>query len=154
VSISYLVLAFSSLFHRHCQDLERENARLKAGLAQQSPSKKLKSDEPEPSQDVLTELARLRESNAQLAAQNAQLSAQNAQLAAENARLSQHEVQPKVEDDENALLLSEPSARREKESKEKHGTGSVALMVSCLEAKHDPHSRRTFLLICFQFRCS
>ncbi|CAE6450917.1 unnamed protein product [Rhizoctonia solani] len=113
---------------KHCQELERDVARLKAGQSQ-SPSKKLKSDECEPSQDVLAELAQLRESNAQLAAQNAQLSAQNAQLAAENARLTQREVCPKVEDEESSLLLSEPTGRREKESKEKHGTGSVALMV-------------------------
>ncbi|KAL5638151.1 hypothetical protein ACGC1H_005006 [Rhizoctonia solani] len=113
---------------KHCQDLEREVARLKAGQSQ-SPSKKHKSDEPEPSQDALAELAQLRESNAQLAAQNAQLSAQNAKLAAENARLAQREVCPKIEDEESSLLLSEPSGRREKESKEKHGTGSVALMV-------------------------
>ncbi|KAG8735926.1 hypothetical protein FRC10_010006 [Ceratobasidium sp. 414] len=113
---------------RHCQDLERENARLQAGLGQ-SPSKKLKSSESEPSQDVLAELTRLRESNAQLAAQNAQLSAQNAQLTAENTRLAQLDVRPKVEDDDDSMLLSEPTARREKETKEKHGTGSVALMV-------------------------
>ncbi|KAG8690075.1 hypothetical protein FRC11_014029 [Ceratobasidium sp. 423] len=113
---------------KHCQDLEREVARLKSGQSQ-SPSKKLKSDEAEPSQDVLAELAQLRESNAQLAAQNAQLSAQNAQLATENARLTQREVCPKVEDEDSSLLLSEPTGRREKESKEKHGTGSVALMV-------------------------
>ncbi|KAJ1299788.1 hypothetical protein OPQ81_012004 [Rhizoctonia solani] len=111
---------------KHCQELEREVARLKAD---QSPSKKLKSDEAQPSQDVLAELAQLRESNSQLVAQNAQLSAQNAKLAAENARLTQREVCPKVEDDDSSLLLSEPSGRREKESKEKHGTGSVALMV-------------------------
>ncbi|KAG8737908.1 hypothetical protein FRC12_016987, partial [Ceratobasidium sp. 428] len=113
---------------KHCQDLERENARLQAG-SNQSPSKKLKSSESEPSQDVLAELARLRESNAQLAAQNAQLSAQNAHLTTENTRLAQLDVRPKVEDDEDSMLLSEPTARREKESKEKHGTGSVALMV-------------------------
>ncbi|CAE6471218.1 unnamed protein product [Rhizoctonia solani] len=113
---------------KHSQELEREVARLKAGQSQ-SPSKRLKSDEVEPSQDVLAEVAQLRESNAQLAAQNAQLSAQNAQLAAENARLTQREVCPKVEDEETSLLLSEPTGRREKESKEKHGTGSVALMV-------------------------
>lgn len=113
---------------RHCQDLEREVARLKAGQSQ-SPSKKLKSDESEPSQDTLAELAQLRESNAQLVAQNAQLSAQNAKLAAENARLTQREVCPKVEDEDSSMLLSEPIGRREKESKEKHGTGSVALMV-------------------------
>ncbi|KAB5591825.1 hypothetical protein CTheo_4728 [Ceratobasidium theobromae] len=113
---------------RHCQDLERENARLKAGLGQ-SPSKKLKSDEAEPSQDVISELTCLRESNAQLAAQNAQLSAQNARLTAENARLAQREICPKIEDEDGSLLLSEPCSRREKESKEKHGTGSVALMV-------------------------
>jgi hypothetical protein len=71
----------------------------------------------------------LRESNAQLAAQNAQLSAQNAHLTAENARLSHLDVRPKVEDDEDSMLLTEPAARREKETKEKHGTGSVALMV-------------------------
>ncbi|KAG9094489.1 hypothetical protein FS749_012363, partial [Ceratobasidium sp. UAMH 11750] len=113
---------------RHCQELERENARLQAGLGQ-SPSKKLKSSESEPSQDALAELASLRESNAQLAAQNAQLSAQNAQLTAENARLSQLDVRPKIEDDDGSMLLCEPTGRREKESKEKHGTGSVALMV-------------------------
>ncbi|CAE6384534.1 unnamed protein product [Rhizoctonia solani] len=113
---------------KHCRDLETENTRLKAGLSQ-SPSKKLKSDEAEPSQDLMAELAQLRESNSQLAAQNAQLSAQNAQLAAENARLTQLEVSPKIEDEDNSMLLSEPTGRREKESKEKHGTGSVALMV-------------------------
>ncbi|QRV97924.1 bZIP transcription factor [Ceratobasidium sp. AG-Ba] len=111
---------------RHCQDLERENARLQASLGQ-SPSKKLKASESEPSQDALVELARLREANAELAAQNAQLSAQNAQLTAENARLQQREVSPKVEDDDGSMLLSEPPSRRE--TKEKHGTGSVALMV-------------------------
>ncbi|CAE7140995.1 unnamed protein product [Rhizoctonia solani] len=111
---------------KHCQELERELARLKAGQSQ-SPLKKLKADEPEPSQDATAELAQLRESNAQLAAQNAQLSAQNAKLTAENARLAQREV--KIEDEETSLLLCEPSSRREKESKEKHGTGSVALMV-------------------------
>ncbi|KAG9126657.1 hypothetical protein FRC07_002567 [Ceratobasidium sp. 392] len=114
---------------KHCQDLERENARLQAGLSQ-SPSKKLKSSESEPSQDALAELARLRESNAQLAAQNAQLSAQNAQLTAENARLAKLDVLPKLEDDDESMLLSEPISRREKESKEKHGTGSVALMAN------------------------
>lgn len=112
---------------RHCQDLERENASLRAGVG--SPSKKLKSTDSEPSQDVMAELSRLRESNAQLAAQNAQLSAQNAQLTADNARLCQREVRPKIEDEETCLLLSEPSGKREKETKEKHGTGSVALMV-------------------------
>jgi hypothetical protein len=113
---------------RHCQDLERENARFQAGQTQ-SPSKKLKASESEPSQDVLAELAHLREANAQLAAQNAELSAQNAHLTTENARLSHLDVQPKLEDDDCSTLLTEPSSRREKESKEKHGTGSVALMV-------------------------
>ncbi|CCO33276.1 hypothetical protein BN14_07350 [Rhizoctonia solani AG-1 IB] len=83
----------------------------------------------------MAELAQLRESNSQLAAQNAQLSAQNAQLAAENARLTRLEVSPKIEDDDNSILLSEPTARREKESKEKHGTGSVALMVCYIASR-------------------